>query len=503
MEKRIFLAFALSMGILLLWSNFVSKQMPPPAPVTSRASGAVPIAAELALPVAEAPAAEPALSKIAQDRTEMVLVDTQGALKEVIFKAYQSYKFPLKYGFFLKDPQLNFTKVAGSAENAVFAGRDNQKQVSKRFDFHNSNYTIELSIEIQNTSALPLTLNTPLVLGVLNFSGDQNKARFQDVTVQQKEKISRPSPHKDALFPDLKFLSIRDRYFCAIIQPASANYTGYIKKISPQESEVGVLLPNIALAPGAQIKESFRIYMGPQELQIINQADPSWTAIMNYGMFDAIAQMLLQAVGLLYRLVHNWGLAIVLLSILIYLILYPLSAKQMHSMKAMQALQPRVEEIKRIYKDNPQKQNKEIMELYRQNKVNPLGGCLPMLLQLPVFWALYQALIRSIALKGAHFLWIKDLSEPDQLFVLPSALPVIGDQINMLPILMGIGMFAQQKLTSGSMAGAQAEQQKIMLILFPVMFIFIFYHMPSGLVLYWFVNSILMLLYQVKIQRNK
>ena len=126
-----------------------------------------------------------------------------------------------------------------------------------------------------------------------------------------------------------------------------------------------------------------------------------------------------------------------------------------------------------------------------------------MLLQLPIFWALYQALIRSIALKGAHFLWIKDLSEPDRLFILPSSLPFIGDQINILPVLMGIGMFVQQKLTSGSMAGSQAEQQKLMLILFPIMFVFIFYHMPSGLVLYWFVNSILMLLYQLKIHRNK
>jgi YidC/Oxa1 family membrane protein insertase len=106
-------------------------------------------------------------------------------------------------------------------------------------------------------------------------------------------------------------------------------------------------------------------------------------------------------------------------------------------MKAMQALQPRVEEIIRMYKDNPQKQQKDTMALYRDNKVNPLGGCLPMLLQLPIFWALYQALIRSIALKGAHFLWIKDLSEPDQMFVLPSALPVIGNQ-SIFYLLMGI-----------------------------------------------------------------
>ena len=503
MEKRILLAFALSMAILLIWSNFVNKQTLPPVPGVPSPAEKVQVTPELAIPAAEIPSTSLTFSKINQDKTEITLVDAQGAIKEVIFKAYQSYSFPLKYGLLLKDPLLNFTKEAAPADTAVFIGSDNNKRVLKQFNFHNSNYTIELSIEIQNISNSPLTINMPLALGVLNFSGDQNKARFQDVTVEQKEKISRPSPQKDATFPDLKFLSIRDRYFCGIIVPPSGNYTGYIKKIAPQESEVGVLFPNIVLAPGEKTKQQFRIYLGPQDLQIINQADPSWTAVMNYGMFDAIAQILLQAIGFLYRLVHNWGLAIIILSLLIYAILYPLSAKQMHSMKAMQALQPRVEEIKRAYKDNPQKQNKEIMELYRQNKVNPLGGCLPMLLQLPIFWALYQALIRSIALKGAHFLWIKDLSEPDRLFILPSSLPFIGDQINILPVLMGIGMFVQQKLTSGSMAGSQAEQQKLMLILFPIMFVFIFYHMPSGLVLYWFVNSILMLLYQLKIHRNK
>ncbi len=122
---------------------------------------------------------------------------------------------------------------------------------------------------------------------------------------------------------------------------------------------------------------------------------------------------------------------------------------------------------------------------------------------MPIFFALYQALMRSVALKGAKFLWIKDLSEPDRLFMLPASLPVLGNEINILPIVMTIGMFIQQKMSTVSASSTTAEQQKIMMIVFPLMFGLIFYHMPTGLVLYWFINSALMLVYQFRISRKK
>ena len=200
---------------------------------------------------------------------------------------------------------------------------------------------------------------------------------------------------------------------------------------------------------------------------------------------------------------HNWGWAIIILSLVVYFLLFPLSLKQMRSMKEMQALQPKIEALRKELKDNPQRLNKEIMELYKEHKVNPLGGCLPLLLQMPIFFALYQALIRSVSLRGAHFLWIKDLSSPDQFFTLKFALPVLGNQINILPILMAIGMFVQQKISTVKATGEAAQQQKIMSIIMPVMFGVIFYHMPSGLVLYWFVNSALMLFYQLRMNRQK
>ena len=206
---------------------------------------------------------------------------------------------------------------------------------------------------------------------------------------------------------------------------------------------------------------------------------------------------------LFYNLLHSWGWVIISLSIVIYLVLYPLTMKQMRSMKEMQLLQPKIEELRLQFKDNAQRLNKEIMELYRTHKVNPFSGCLPMIVQIPIFFTLYQVLTRSIALKGASFFWIKDLSQPDRLFLFPQSLPVIGNEFNILPILMAIEMFVQQKFSMGNVSSAQAEQQKIMLVVMPIMFGFLFYRMPSGLVLYWFINSSLTMAYQLRVAKSK
>jgi YidC/Oxa1 family membrane protein insertase len=174
-------------------------------------------------------------------------------------------------------------------------------------------------------------------------------------------------------------------------------------------------------------------------------------------------------------------------------------------MQKMHELHPQMEKLKAQFKDNPQRLNKEIMELYRKYKINPLGGCLPLLLQMPIFVALYQALTKSIALRGASFLWISDLSMPDAVPI-PFALPIFGNSINILPLAMVALMVVQQKISSKVMGGAvteeQKQQQKIMLIIMPIMFGFIFYNMPSGMVLYWVVSTILTIVEQSVVLKN-
>ena len=174
-------------------------------------------------------------------------------------------------------------------------------------------------------------------------------------------------------------------------------------------------------------------------------------------------------------------------------------------MKKMQELQPVIEELKLQYKDNQQKMHKEILELYRERKINPFGGCLPLLLQMPIFIALYQAMMRFIELKRAGFLWIKDLADPDKLMVFKQSYPVIGKEFNLLPIIMIITMLIQQKMTTTSalQTPETAKQQKMMGLFMAVFFGVIFYKMPSGLVLYWAFNSIAMLIFQTRIMRAK
>lgn len=507
MEKRTILAIALSLLILLSWSALTSKTQH-----VGNKEVAHEITAQTPLPQkqVEQPEQEkpeeitPAsLLTLKLEKFDLVFNEPKAAIQEIIFKGHQNYKFPLKYGFYLADKTLNFKKVSSDLTQVTFLHTDQAKRITKKYSFSNSSYDIWLEVSIQNLSGAPITISAPLILGVQNFSPKNTQAHFQDAMAQTKEKTMHLNARKTLEIPGVKFLSLRDKYFCAIIEPSSAGYSGLVKKINAQESELGVDKPDLVINAAATSLEKFHIYLGPQDLHTINKIQASWSTVIYYGTFDIISQVLIQLLEFLNSMVHNWGLAIIILSLLVYFLLYPLSIKQMRSMKEMQVLQPKIEELRKTYKDNPQKLNKEIMALYKEHKVNPFGGCLPLLLQMPIFFALYQALMRSVALKGASFLWIKDLSEPDRLFLLPVSIPVLGNEFNILPIVMAIGMFIQQKLSSASATGAAAEQQKMMLFIMPIMFGLIFYHMPAGLVLYWFINSALMLVFQLRMSRSK
>ncbi|MFH1457655.1 MAG: membrane protein insertase YidC [Candidatus Omnitrophota bacterium] len=507
MEKRLILAMALSLLLLLAWSAMMPKQQH----IDNKE------VRDDDLPFVDAPektlsslSARPSIKdakviEFHQDRYTISFIESLAAIKEVIFNDYQSAALTLQNGLLLDDTSLSFSKQNSSANEISFLHLDQSRKVIKKFIFSKSLYDIQLEITIENLSDAPLTSLSPLVLGTLDFSSKNPDARYQDVTVATKEKVKHESPKKDLNLKDVDFLALRDRYFCAIIEPELGPLEGYIKKAGNHDSEIGLGPRAIFLPPGQAVKEIFHIYLGPQDLKLIQGVNSRWAAVVHYGTFDFISQILLQLLQFFYGLVHNWGWAIIILSIAVYLALFPLSLKQMRSMKEMQALQPHIEELKRLYKDNPQRMQKEQMELFRKHKVNPFGGCLPLLLQMPIFFALYQTLMRSVFLRGATFLWIKDLSGPDRLFSLPFPKPF--DAFNLLPILMTIGMFIQQKITTASATGgSSAEQQRIMMIMMPLLFGFIFYSMPAGLVLYWFINSTLMLanqFYQLNTGRIK
>jgi len=512
MEKRLVLAIALSLLILLTWSALITKPQITALSTGRQATVLQPVDTKQVTQLqpsgfqsssVEKAEAVKEVVNFKQDTREIIFDVAKAAIVEVVFKANREHRLPLTVGFYSNDKSL-FKVEKINKDSIVFAYQDQYKKVIKKFTIPNNSYTIVLDIQTINLSTSPLSVSSQLVLGRLNLSAKNVQSRYQGVFWGNNAKTSHIAPGKDFNSQDVKFMGLRDQYFCLIAEPATGEGSGYVKKINSQESEIGMLAKEISLKPGAQIGQSYLIYLGPQDLKTIRNMKPEWTSIIYYGTFDFIAQLLLQLLGFFYALVHNWGWAIIMLSVAVYLALFPLTLKQMRSMKEMQLLQPKIEGLRKELKDNPQKLNKEIMELYKEHKVNPLGGCLPLLLQMPIFFALYQALIRSVALRGAKFLWIKDLSAPDQLFVLKNTIPFLGNQVNILPILMAIGMFVQQKISMAKVTtGEAAQQQKMMSIIMPIMFGVIFYQMPSGLVLYWFVNSALMLTYQFRINSQK
>ncbi len=434
---------------------------------------------------------------------DLVFNEEEASIKEVTFKEHKNYRFVLGHSLLLSDLQPAFKKLSADPRNISFVYSDGQKRITKKFSFSGDAFDFWLSIIIENTSPSPLKLSLPLEVGELDFS-DQAHAQFLDMVVSEADKVKHFNGRKEMLFNNVSFGGIRDKYYCAVVDVQGDMYGGQVLKINGKMSKLILRSQEMVILPQESLEKKYHIYLGPQDLQILTKINPYWSGLVNYGTFDAISHILLQLLEFIHKFIPNWGWSIIFLSVAVYFLLYPLTLKQMRSMKEMQALQPRIEALKAQYKDNPQKLNKEIMELYREHKVNPLGGCLPLVLQMPIFFALYQTLMRSIVLKGADFLWIKDLSEPDRLFLLPNSLPFIGNEINLLPVVMAGGMFFQQKISMSSAAvGTAAEQQKLMTVLFPVLFCAIFYHMPSGLVLYWLINSILSISFQIKTNRSK
>ena len=263
----------------------------------------------------------------------------------------------------------------------------------------------------------------------------------------------------------VKFVSNFDRYYATVIY-------NFEKSLSI------TLMPDSSSNPQAFIHAgsnlSFSGFMGPKNFNDLIALNKELTDVIEYGWFTFIAKPMFILLQFIQGYIGNWGWTIVILTILIKLVLYPLSYKGMMSMQKLKDLAPKMKEIQAKYKDDKQKQSMHMMELYKKHGANPMGGCLPLVLQIPVFFAIYRVLLNAIELKGADWIfWVHDLAEMDPYFV--------------LPILMGITMFIQQKITPNTM---QDEIQKKIFQFLPVVFTFFFLWFPAGLTLYWFINNL-------------
>jgi YidC/Oxa1 family membrane protein insertase len=246
----------------------------------------------------------------------------------------------------------------------------------------------------------------------------------------------------------------------------------------------GVVMPSVSIAPGMLVQTAMRLYAGPQEQDKLKELAPGLEHVVDYGWLTPLAYPIFLLLNWLEEFVHNWGMAIILLTIIVKLCFYPLSAASYRSMAQMRKLAPRLESLKARYGDDRQKLHEHMIKLYQEEKINPLSGCLPILIQIPVFIALYWVLMGAVELRQAPFaLWITDLSIPDPYYV--------------LPLIMAVSMFVQQKL---SPAPTDPVQAKIMLFM-PAIFSVMFFFFPAGLVLYWTVNNLVSILQQWHINR--
>ena len=281
---------------------------------------------------------------------------------------------------------------------------------------------------------------------------------------------------------DIRWTSLHSKYFMAALIPRSA-FDGAVVR------DDGGVLVGLRYRGGASGEGRLSLFAGPKDERLLKSYGSSLNEAIDLGFFGFLAKPLLVGLRFFHGLTGSYGLSIIIVTFVIKILFYPLTQKSMKSMQAMQRLQPKMKQVREIFKDDRQRMNEEVMKLYRENKANPLGGCLPMLLQIPVFFALYNALLGSIDLRQTPFLWMHDLSAPETgLFVIPG----IGIDFRILVLLMGASMFLQQKMTP---AAGDPTQQKMMLFM-PIFFTFLFWSFPAGLVVYWFTNNVLSIIQQ-------
>ncbi|MDD2720554.1 MAG: membrane protein insertase YidC [Gallionella sp.] len=369
-------------------------------------------------------------------------------------------------------------------------------QVAKIFTFHKGSYVIDISYEISNSSKAEVKTSAyfQFIRGNEAPEGDSKmvptytgpavyteQEKFQKVAFGDIDKNKIPYPKES----DNGWIGMLQHYFVAAWIPSEkTNREYFTRKLEGGLYSAGVVVPVSAIAPGKATVVDMRLYAGPAQSKL-NKIAPGLGLSVDYGWLTILATPIFWMLTFLEGIVKNWGVAIILLTVMIKLAFFPLSAASYRSMGKMRAVAPKLEKIKQQYGDDRERLNKAMMELYKTEKINPLGGCLPMLIQIPVFIALYWSILASVEMRYAPFFgWITDLSKADPYYI--------------LPLIMGASMFLQSKLNPVPPDPIQAKVMQIM----PVAFSVVFFFFPAGLVLYSIVNNVLSIAQQWYITRE-
>ncbi|MEW6088862.1 MAG: membrane protein insertase YidC [bacterium] len=376
----------------------------------------------------------------------------------------------------------------------------NGLEIKKNFILMPDEYSFKFSMELVNHTNEKLMLDPLYLMWGPGISEEYERERelYSVININYSKELKRIKEAKLKepvnIEDEIKWFGINSKYFLVALIPQKEKSDIKIQKTAQHGIETGL---NVSAGQiGANSKKQFTVdlFAGPKKYSLLKKYGKGLEKNIDFGFFSYLSIGLLFVLNGINKFASNYGIAIVLLTLAVKIILGPLTRKSFVSMQKMQKLQPEIEKLQKKYKDNPKGLNAEVMQLYKERKVNPFGGCLPMILQIPIFWALFNTLQNTIELRQAKFIfWIKDLSQPDTIFHLPFQLPVISNNINLLPIIMVITQIIQQNMMP---AGAKSSEQKIMFYAMPVVFAVMFYNFPSGLVLYWTLNNIFTIIQQ-------
>jgi YidC/Oxa1 family membrane protein insertase len=376
--------------------------------------------------------------------------------------------------------------------------------VEKTFEFRSDSYLVGFKMSLYNGGqsayqgsfglGLKNTMNEDA--GRISFEGPSGmiNGELQQVAVDDIQE-------KNRFTGKVGWVAIEDRYFMTSIITDS-DFEGHMELGLSDRNITNNIIKDISALPPQQTENiEVKLFIGPKSLSLLRSMSNGLDKAINFGWFDFLAKPCLWFMNFIYRFIPNYGIAIIILTIVTRAVFWPLAKKSYKSMGEMRKIQPLVQELREKYKDDKQRMNQEMMTLYKTYKINPMGGCLPMLIQMPVFFALYRMLFSAIELRHAPFFgWITDLSAPDRLFNFGFQIPLMDPPygIPVLTIVMGASMLLQQKMTPAPGDPAQAK----MMMLMPVIFTFIFINFSSGLVLYWLVSNIFSIAQQYYTQKK-
>ena len=371
--------------------------------------------------------------------------------------------------------------------------------IFKTYTFLPETYEIGLEIKVRNLSPRAIDENLTVSLRNSLKGADSSRYVFSGpaalIDGELKEIKIKKIADQDKYTGRITWVAYEGQYFVSAIIPKEDREAAMRLATLAEVLETTYIDPSGPVLPQTERTYQYGVYFGPKSLESLGAVSADLAKIVDFGFFDIIAKPLMHAMNVLYRFIPNYGIVIMIITIVVKGLFWPLSNKSYKSMSQMKKLQPKMAEIRAKYKDDKKKMNQEIMNLYKLYKINPLGGCLPMVLQIPVFFAFYKMLYQAIELRHApFFLWINDLSAPDRLFSFNFKIPLMAPPygIPVLTVIMGASMFLQQKMSPPPGDPTQAK----MMMLMPIFFTVIFVNFPSGLVLYWLVNNVLSMVQQ-------